>query len=449
MKKEIKLLVVLAVCAMPGLASATNGMNMEGYGPVALGMGGAAMAYDNGTAAMMNNPATLGLMPDSHRLDLALGFLGPDVNAAMGGMSSHSSADAFGGPAFGWSRRHDKFTFGVGVFGQGGMGAEYGGNSFMSMGTGLTTRSELGVGRLLFPLAYNVTPDLTVGGTFDFVWAGLDLQMAMRMDQMAPMMAPGGGSFGAISGSLAGALGGMGLAGSDVGYFNFSNSNPYSGRAHATGYAGKLGFVYKVSPALSVGGTYHSETALDDLEANGAEMRIVRPGMGDLGAPMSGKLTVKNFQWPETIGAGLAYQAHPRLMVVADYKRINWARAMRDFRMSFVDGASGANLDVTLYQNWKDQDVWMAGLSYQSNDALTLRAGVNLANNPVPDYYMHPLFPATIRNHVTAGLGYRFSKTSSLDFAYSYAPEVSVTNGSGVGISHSQNNMQFIYSHVY
>jgi hypothetical protein len=46
----------------PSLALATNGMIMEGYGPVATGMGGAAMAYDNGTAAMANNPATLGLM---------------------------------------------------------------------------------------------------------------------------------------------------------------------------------------------------------------------------------------------------------------------------------------------------------------------------------------------------------------------------------------------------
>ena len=43
-------------------AHATNGMNMEGYGPIAAAMGGASMAYDNGTAAMMNNPATIGLM---------------------------------------------------------------------------------------------------------------------------------------------------------------------------------------------------------------------------------------------------------------------------------------------------------------------------------------------------------------------------------------------------
>lgn len=443
-----KLIALLAACALPGQALATNGMNMEGYGPVAQGMGGASMAYDNGTAAMMNNPATLALMPDGHRLDLALGFLGPDVSANMGGMAARSSADAFGGPAFGWSRRHERVTFGVGVYGQGGMGTEYGGDSFMSMGSGLTTRSELAVGRLLFPLAYDVSPDLTIGGTFDYVWAGLDLQMAMRMDQMMPMMAPGGGNFGSISGSLAGALGGMGLSAGDVGYFNFSNNNPYSGRAHATGYAGKLGFVYKLKPSLTLGGTYHSQTSIDDLEADGAELRLVRPETGTL-ASMTGKVLVRNFNWPETYGLGLSYQANDALMLVADYKRINWSKTMKDFKMTFVDAASGLSMDMNLYQNWEDQDVWMLGFSYQAGKAWTLRAGVNLADNPVPDYYMHPLFPAIIKNHVTAGFGYRFSKASSIDFAYAYAPEVSVTNGSGVSVSHSQNNMQFIYSYVY
>ena len=64
---------------------ATNGMNLEGYGPIATGMGGASMAYDNGTAAMMNNPATLGLMPEGDRLDVALGYLGPHVTVRSPG----------------------------------------------------------------------------------------------------------------------------------------------------------------------------------------------------------------------------------------------------------------------------------------------------------------------------------------------------------------------------
>ena len=66
----------MALAGLAGSAYATNGMNLEGYGPIATGMGGASMAYDNGNAAVMNNPATLGLRGQGSRLDVALGMLG-------------------------------------------------------------------------------------------------------------------------------------------------------------------------------------------------------------------------------------------------------------------------------------------------------------------------------------------------------------------------------------
>src|SRR5512146_2466544 len=85
---------------------ATNGMNLEGYGPIATGMGGASMAYDNGTAAVMNNPATLGLMPEGNRLDVALGYLGPHIKAsAPSAPDASSSATSFWMPAIGWIQK--------------------------------------------------------------------------------------------------------------------------------------------------------------------------------------------------------------------------------------------------------------------------------------------------------------------------------------------------------
>ncbi len=46
------------------VARATNGMALSGYGPVAMGMGGASTAYDNGNYGAINNPTTLGLMEE-------------------------------------------------------------------------------------------------------------------------------------------------------------------------------------------------------------------------------------------------------------------------------------------------------------------------------------------------------------------------------------------------
>lgn len=55
-RKRIAACIAAMGVFVPGLALAINGMIMEGYGPIATAMGGAAMAYDNGTAALANNP---------------------------------------------------------------------------------------------------------------------------------------------------------------------------------------------------------------------------------------------------------------------------------------------------------------------------------------------------------------------------------------------------------
>jgi len=171
-------------------------------------------------------------------------------------------------------------------------------------------------------------------------------------------------------------------------------------------------------------------------------------GMGAI----TGKLKVVDFQWPETYGIGLAYQATDKLMLVADYKRINWSKTMKNFHMRFVaDDVAMGTMEAKLYQNWDDQNVYMVGGSYKYSDALTLRAGLNLANNPVPNEYMNPLFPAIIKNHLALGFGYAFSPASSIDFSYTYAPKVSVTNPNmGIKTTHGQsNNWQFMYSHRF
>ena len=470
--KKLALTCALTACAFPELALATNGMNMEGYGATALAMGGASLAYDNGTAAMMNNPATLAMMGEGSFLDLALGFLSPQVKSSAGGTSSRSSADFFGGPAFGWVRKHDGLLFGIGVYGQGGMGTEYGSDSIFSnpanqpVSPGLVNRSEVSVGRMILPVAYDVSPNLKIGGSLDYVWAGMDLQMAIpgtSFLQMAggtsPMAVASGSMVSAFGGLMGGAPGQIGAV--NWGYFDFSNKNDYTGQAVGTGYAGKIGFTYKLDSKTTIGATYHSKTRLNDLEAQDATVSFnvnFNGGPANQLIPVAGKMTVKDFQWPETYGIGISYEASDRWMLAADYKRINWSGAMKDFKMVFtpsgntgtVAGFNGLPMNVTFYQDWSDQDVVMFGAAYRLTDALTLRAGVNMANNPVPDSYLHYLFPATIENHVTAGFGYVTGKRSHLDLGFSYAPRVTATSGAtGVTTSHEQYNGQLVYSYHF
>lgn len=476
MNKIVVSLLAAGVMASP-LAHATNGMNLEGYGPVSEAMGGASMAYDNGTAAVMNNPATLGLMSEGSRLDVALGVLAPSITskcsvAPCTGASVDSSATAFYMPAIGYVRKSGQFTYGAGLFSQGGMGTEYASNSFMAAGSGQTVRSEVGVGRFIVPLAYDVNDKLTIAGSLDFVWAGMDMKMALSGPAFGDM-AFGTQTYGTASGSMVSTLGaaigvnpGQLSATGPINWarVDFSNDSAFTGQAKGNGGAFKLGGTYKVNTQLTLGATYHSKTSLGDLNAPGATMSMnvnVNGAPGPFTVPVTGKISVHDFQWPQTMAMGAAYQASDQLLLVADYKRISWKDVMKNFSVTFTAdatqsdpnaagfGLGGKVVDMTLFQNWEDQNVIELGGAYKTTDALTLRAGLNLANNPIPDKYMNPLFPAIAKNHVTLGVGYAVSKASSVDFSYVYVPKVTATGGSGTTVDFGGYSAQAMYSYRY
>jgi long-chain fatty acid transport protein len=454
--KKIVLSLFAAGMAVSPLAHATNGMLMEGYGPIATGMGGASMAYDNGAAGMANNPATLGLMADEEsRLDVAIGGLHPDVVSRMTGMpNANSGGTAYYMPAGGWVKKSGGLAYGVGVFAQGGMGTEYSAADWVGAGSGLPSRSEVSVGNVIVPVAYSVSPDFNIAGSLSLVWGGMDLQMAMSGGQMLGLAA--GGNLTA-TGAGAAALGPfMGGAG-NAAYFNFSDGSPFTGKANSTGWSGKLGMTYKVSEQVTVGATYHSKTSLGDMATDGAQVSMIDTAgaIGPAGTTytLNGRVTVVNFQFPEVYGLGMAVQASDDLMVAVDYKRVGWAKVMKDFHMTFSStGLGGLNMDMKMPQNWVDQDVFNIGFAYKTTPQLTLRAGANLANNPVPDSTVNPLFPATVKNHYTLGAGYVLDKTSEINASFAYVPKVTVTAppaAGGYSIDHSQMNWQLMYSHRF
>ncbi|TXI66653.1 MAG: hypothetical protein E6Q48_01680 [Limnohabitans sp.] len=461
-KNALRTTVVASVLAASSQVWATNGMLMEGYGPIGLSMGGAAQGFDNGTAGMMNNPATLQLGENGTRADLALGLLGPNVTA----MGVKSGGTSYVMPAFGWVRKNDQYSYGLGVFGQGGMGTEYPASSPFGAGTG-DARSELGVGRVIFPVSMKVNDRINVGATLDYTWASLDMKMLASPAQFDQMFQAGNS--------------GMTLADLDAyvasqnpssppppyaGNFarlEFSNSNKFTGQAKGSGWTGKLGLTFKATETLTLGASYQLKTRLSDLktQAGGATFTLYPPvtvdgmAMPDAsnGMAMPGKIIVKDFQMPSVLAVGASFQASPQLQLAADVKKIGWSSVMKSFNMSF-DMGGGQVMNFGMPQNWKDQTVLSLGGAYRLNNELTLRAGYSHSSNPIPDAYAHPLFPAIVKNHYTAGLGYQINKSTSLNAAVSHAPKVSVNSGMLQGmpsqaITHSQTNYQLMLSMRY
>jgi long-chain fatty acid transport protein len=309
----------------------------------------------------------------------------------------------------------------------------------------------------------------------------MDLQMAMSGPQFDDMANPNAHNIGSATGSMIDALsmlyepaGGTGIQQLYHAYFDFSNDNSFTGEAKGYGFAGKVGLTYEVTPELTVGGTYHTETWLQDLETENATLQMginVDPGVFQ-GAPtgtymdmivdVTGTVTIKDFEWPWIIGGGVAWDASEKLLLALDLKYIGWESVMKDFKMSFKadetaeNGAfAGLVLDADLYQEWENQLVVAVGGAYEVMPALTLRAGYNYGKNPVPDKFVNALFPAIVEHHLTLGAGYEWADGNAINGSFQTALENTATNpGNGSSIppvetSHKQYNFQVMYSRAF
>ena len=486
-KSKVSLAILMASVISPAVL-ATNGMNMEGFGPVSTAMGGTAVAYDNGLAGLMTNPATVGMnIEEGSIFQFAIGNLRPDVSATdSNGNTSKSGGTSYVMPGFGLATKSNGFTYGIGVMAQGGMGTEFSANSVVALGSGDSVRSEVGIGRVVIPLNYEVTDKLTLGMSLDWVWAGMDIKMAVpgaaflsdASGGLVDMPGTngdfaqfvGGAEFGLMPGNggsvnpNTGALtmpNGMGGAGPTIstGRFDFSNDSDYTGEAKGSGFGYKLGAIYKLSDSVTFGLSYASKTNLNDFTTNNAQMSMQVEGMGSV--PLTGEVEIKDFQWPDVLTAGIAYQPSDKWLFTADVERMGWAESMKSLKMTFTanDSASnvvpgfgdfkGDSISVELPQNWEDQTIIMIGTQYSVTKQLDLRVGMNISDNPVPNETLHSLFPAIIEKHYTTGFGYQVTEASALDFSLTYAPEVKATNAFGITSAHSQTTWQAMYTYNF
>lgn len=454
----------------PSTVFATNGMNLEGYGAKSHALGGASVAFDTGNSAVMNNPATLGLMKDGQE-EIGLGIRGlhPDVSAVYTPVSDKSAGNAYYMPSLSYMRKNGNIAWGAAVLAQGGMGTEYGDDSpLFSFGMSMNgamrpmsekeIRSEVGGGRLMFPVAWNITPNTTIGASLDLIWTSMDLQMDMDGRHFLGMI---GGQGGSVSGTMYNSLDGMITSATDprvedINYvrFDFSNSSPLMGEATGYGTGAKIGVTHRFSKVLTVGGSYHTTSYISDLETSTATLSFAGTGSAFTGSnPVSvtGTLKVKDFEWPSIFAAGFALYPDERWMIVGDVKYMGWAAVMKKFSMSFVADNNGAFpgqvLDVVMTQEWKDQAIFSAGAQYRATNRLALRVGASFSSNPVPDSYLNPLFPAITKTHYTCGFGYRVTDKSTIAAALSLAPQVTVTNPDGMAVSHNQSNWSLNYTH--
>ncbi len=462
MKRNFFILLILVTI---GMLFATNGMNMIGYGPRSSAMGGFSLGLLDDANSVNTNPAAISFLEDK-QLELNLGLLIPKVNFKNSLNDVEGESEIFPLPNFSYVHgRNCKYTFGLGVYSQGGMGATYKDvkhdvfrqydmdpmtqdDAYIS---DLEYHSMIAYFKVMPTFAYQINPQFSVGISPSFGYAMMEMKMpySIAPSEMKGLAQPG---------MTFGDMFGMPMDQGGLGYEEVTAYADLGDGATAMGFGARIGASYMVNEDLSLGFTYSSKSTLTlegdasmDMTAQfgqayermvGGAMQQGAPdlataqqmvgqqlaGMGiDMSLGMISDYDAEiEMSWPQELGIGFAYNATPRLLLGADVKWIGWKDSMEEFKMKFKNGNNqnintmmgSEDLELSMPMEWDDQIVIALGAEFAVNPMLDLRAGYNFGNNPVPEETVIPIFPAVVENHITMGLGLNLNPRLSLDMAY-------------------------------
>jgi len=406
----------------------------------------------------MTNPATLSLMADGDQAMIGLDLVTTDIkvtNKTTGeSVSSDTHANNRGpyvAPEAAVTKRIGAWSFGVGAFAQGGLGTEYGNGSFLSRDvagqpTGLANSSRLLVLNIPFAASFQVNDKLTVGGSLDAMWQGLNLDLLLTTSQVGSLYTSGRVNGGLLDNVLL-----PNLAHITGAHFSLTKNQFLGSGVDAWGYGGKLGMLYKATPETTLGASYTFKSQMNDMEGSATLTAVFDTGNQ---LPVAGKIQIRNFQMPAHIDLGASHRLSPQWLVTADVSQVFWKDVMKDIKVAFVANNGMGDINILLPQDYKDQTILSLGAAYELSDSLTLRGGARFATQALRSSTLFAVIPATPSKHISAGLTYAFSKQSKLDFAYSHAFKEKMDNTSlpntsaPIEVTHAQNNasLSFRYS---
>jgi len=406
MKKLLVCVLALATgLAIASSAQATNGMNMISFGGQEAGMAGASLGVSDNPVAMNNNPAGLtqikghevtfglsSLMPKLTHEDMFAGSVGGEDNFFLLPMAAYSQRVG-----------NSPWYVGLGLFGQGGMGAEFK-NLATAFGTVDETFTNVAYAKVTPSVAYRFNDKLSLGLALNLGYS------TMEMKFFPNTVVPGQ-------------------------FYGMNLQDVYS-----FGYGAKAGLQYKVNEMVTLGLVYTSKSQLNFKHGT-----MTFAGAGSYDAEVEG------FNWPQSVGAGIGFRPTKKLLLALDVTWVNWSEAMDVVKIKTT--APGPLGEVVFPMEWDDQIVYALGAAYQLTDQWTLRAGYNYAKNPVPEKNLSPLFPAIVEHHLTLGVGYKFNDSWSVDAGWEHAFEKSVTYtnagapfGPDAVEKHSQNTVSLFAS---
>ncbi|HUX83401.1 MAG TPA: outer membrane protein transport protein [Halothiobacillus sp.] len=384
-------LLAAGVMASP-LAHATDGYFPTGYGVMNEAMGGASIALPLDSMAAANNPAGMVMVGD--RVDFALTWFKPNRTAeitgngaGLNGTYDGNGRNNFFIPDFGYNKMISADTsLGVSVYGNGGMNTQYNTNPFAAFGANGNLGINLSQLIVAPTWAKKINPTNAVG---------VSLNLAYQMFSATGINGP---AFSGMSSSPS----------------NLSDN----GTDTSTGYGIKLGWTGEVTPKVTLGATYQSKTKMGKFSH-----------YSGLFAEQGG------FDIPSSYGLGIAVKAMPATTVAFDVVRTNYSDVASVSNLfsglptgpsTMFGGSAGPGF------GWQNINAYKLGVSYAYDTSLTLRAGLNHCDQPIPNNQtlLNIVAPAVVQNHLSLGATWILANKSELSVAYVHAFSQTV-NGSG------------------
>jgi long-chain fatty acid transport protein len=405
-------------------AFATNGYFSHGYGIKSKGMAGVCYAYGQDALAAATNPANMVLV--GSRRDVGLDYFRPQRESTLGagfgpfaGTYDGNGSENFFIPEFGYNQMiSNNISFGVSVFGNGGMNTDY------------KTLNPRTAGALCGPGGPGCPPAPAANGFFGTGNVGVDLTQLF----ISPTLGVKVNENHAVGVSLKIAYQRFKAYGlqnfafpAPMNYSSSPDNVTNKGYDDSWGYGIGLGWTGQLTPTFSVGIAYQSRTWMQKF----SKYKGLFAGQGE-------------FDIPENYGIGFAWKATPQLTIAGDVQRINYGSIRSIANPGGGVGNCFATLSCRLGDRngpgfgWQDITVFKLGVSYDVNKELTLRAGYSTTDVPYAstETQFNILAPGVIKDHLTLGATWRLANGGELSFAYMHAFKNTV-NGSGpsTGIS--------------
>ena len=401
----------LAAATQP--AQATDGYFSHGYGMKSLGMGGAGVAVAQEPFGGAINPGAMTFL-DGNMWEVGVTWFNPQRSASRSGSdpygldaSSSSGSENFFIPEFAVNWRYSPtVSFGMSVYGNGGMNTDYGG--------GEVSAASACAGFNPNPGPYNL---LCGNGSL-----GVDLMQLMIAPYLSWQFVPGH-SVGIAPIITYQRFKAEGLQAFDNPFLSTSPGNVTNrGYDDAWGVGVRLGYMGKINQYLAVGVAYASKVDMDEFGK-----------YAGLFAESGG------FDIPSSFVVGATITPDSRWTIALDFERIFYDDSTSvSNRSALIYNCAGGDSSACMGGSngagfgWQNVDVWKLGVQYKLNDAWTLRAGYNHTDNPIEsqDVTFNIIAPGVMKSHYTLGTTWQIDKVSELTGAFMYAPREEVTGPS-------------------